>query len=107
MGNRKTDPFSSELKTFQMTDESWPQVMRVFPLLDWSYSEVWQAMLVLGVEFCSLYNQGYTSLGNRKNTARNPALVYKDSKGTECYKPAHTLANINEERAGRNKVPSP
>jgi len=104
MGNRSTDPFSSQLGTFTMTDEGWPQVMRVFPLLDWSYGEVWQALLVLGVEYCSLYDRGYSSLGNPKNTCPNPALGYTDDQGQLSYRPAYTLVNGTEERAGRNKM---
>jgi FAD synthetase len=103
MGNRSTDPYSSQLNKFQMTDKGWPQVMRVFPILDWSYAEVWQVMLALSIDYCSLYDQGYTSLGNPENTSRNPALEYKDHQGETSYKPAHTLQDGSEERAGRLK----
>ncbi|CAB3382050.1 Hypothetical predicted protein [Cloeon dipterum] len=101
MGNRRTDPYSAKLDTFTMTDKGWPQVMRVFPILDWSYADVWQAIMLLGVDYCSLYDQGYSSLGDPHNTVPNPALSYQDESGNVKFRPAHSLLNGTEERAGR------
>ena len=41
-----------------MTDESWPQVMRISPILDWSYQEVWTFLRDLSVPYCKLYDEG-------------------------------------------------
>ncbi|KAJ3276636.1 FAD1 flavin adenine dinucleotide synthetase [Terramyces sp. JEL0728] len=40
IGVRKDDPYGNIMKEFQETDGDWPKVMRVHPLLDWEYSDV-------------------------------------------------------------------
>jgi FAD synthetase len=41
VGTRRTDPHGSELASFQPTDRDWPSFMRVHPVVDWHYREVW------------------------------------------------------------------
>lgn len=41
MGTRRTDPHSEFLEHFSPTDGDWPRIMRVNPLLDWRYAEIW------------------------------------------------------------------
>jgi Phosphoadenosine phosphosulfate reductase family len=62
--------------------------MRINPILNWMYSDVWAYLLHIKAPYCSLYDQGYTSLGSIKDTVRNNALLLPD--GT--YTPAHQLA---------------
>ncbi|GLV45012.1 uncharacterized protein CBL_14416 [Carabus blaptoides fortunei] len=102
MGTRKTDPYSQHLTHFQMTDFGWPQIMRVNPLLNWTYSQIWNFLLSCEAPYCELYDQGYTSLGSRTNTIPNPSLKTIDEvTNVEKYLPAYKLQNGADERSGR------
>ncbi|XP_049865760.1 FAD synthase isoform X2 [Pectinophora gossypiella] len=105
MGTRRTDPYSSDLDFMQKTDAGWPQVMRVSPLLNWSYHQIWAYILKKNVPYCSLYDIGYTSIGSIHNTWPNPSLAYKSNNGCICYRPAWYLADGSLERAGRGPRP--
>ena len=41
VGTRRTDPHGEFLTHFDPTDHGWPQFMRVHPVIDWHYAEVW------------------------------------------------------------------
>lgn len=73
--------------------------MRVHPVIDWHYAEVWAFLRHLGVGYCELYERGYTSLGGVGDTHPNPALRVP---GTEEYRPAYELVGDEEERLGRD-----
>lgn len=100
MGTRRTDPYSEHLETFMMTDKDWPQVCRVSPILDWSYHDVWDYLVRFKVPYCTLYDEGYTSLGSKHNTVKNPELLYTIN-GEEVYLPAYKLLDGSQERNGR------
>ncbi|GAA5929066.1 FMN adenylyltransferase [Sporobolomyces koalae] len=141
VGTRRTDPHGAKLSAFDRTDPSWPQFMRVHPILDWSYAHIWQflrhPLLTLGgtttsrnnnrnVEWCELYDRGYTSIGSIDTTKPNPCLertrvpnqsssssiekttsnTTTPGRGTETdeqvyYLPAWELEDETKERAGR------
>ncbi|XP_055316492.1 FAD synthase-like isoform X2 [Sitodiplosis mosellana] len=103
MGCRRTDPYCSDLNEFQKTDLSWPQLMRVNPLLDWNCKDIWDYLHEKDVPYCSLYKKGYTSVGDRTNTVPNPYLKRANSiPGKDEYLHADQLINADEyERAGR------
>lgn len=46
MGTRRTDPHAENLTHFDMTDKDWPQFMRVHPVIDWHYVEIWAVSLL-------------------------------------------------------------
>ncbi|CAD5119071.1 DgyrCDS7716 [Dimorphilus gyrociliatus] len=97
MGTRRTDPHCENLHDFQQTDPGWPQLMRVNPILNWTYSDVWEFIRRLNLPYCTLYDKGYTSLGSSNNTIPNPFL-----KMGNIYLPAYKLESGENERAGRN-----
>ncbi|XP_026729683.1 FAD synthase-like [Trichoplusia ni] len=105
MGTRRTDPYSENLKFMQTTDPSWPQIIRVSPLLNWTYHQIWSYTLQQRVPYCSLYDKGYTSIGSTDNTWPNPALAHKDKYGALTYLPAWQLSDASLERAGRGSSP--
>lgn len=103
MGTRSTDPHGASLKVFHPTDEGWPQLMRINPILSFSYNNVWALLRGLSLPYCTLYDEGYTSLGSVSTTSPNPALRYTDADGAVRYKPAYELTDLDLERAGRHK----
>jgi FAD synthetase len=41
VGTRRTDPHGATLKYFDPTDRGWPAFMRIHPVIDWHYAQVW------------------------------------------------------------------
>jgi FAD synthetase len=99
MGCRIGDPcISANNDYFHPTDSDWPQIMRIYPILDWSYNSVWNYIIENDLPYCNLYDQGYTSIGNKKNTFKNYLLFDHENK---CFSPCHTLGDSSAERLGR------
>lgn len=84
-----------------MCDPGWPKIMRVSPLLDWKYSDIWNFILNCKIPYCNLYNLGYTSLGSTTNTIPNPYLKSSQCCGTKTHLPAYMLQDGSKERSGR------
>lgn len=105
VGTRRGDPHGATLQPRQATDSSWPQFLRVHPILDWSYGEVWEFLRELEVPYCKLYDEGYTSLGSTNDTHPNPYL--RNPTAPSGFDPAYKLADGELERCGRGDPTRP
>ncbi|KAF2739019.1 adenine nucleotide alpha hydrolases-like protein [Polyplosphaeria fusca] len=119
VGTRRTDPHGEHLTHFDPTDHGWPAFMRVHPVIDWHYVDIWTFIRHLNIPYCSLYDCGYTSLGGTTDTHPNPALQRNAStsqipqrtipNGTKNgieqpkFRPAYELVDDYEERLGRDR----
>ncbi|KAL5135360.1 putative FAD synthase [Glycine soja] len=104
LGVRIGDPTAVGQEQFSPSSPGWPPFMRLNPILDWSYRDVWAFLLTCKVNYCSLYDQGYTSIGSIYDTVPNSLLCISNSSNK--FKPAYLLADGRLERAGRAKRPS-
>ncbi|KDP30682.1 hypothetical protein JCGZ_15557 [Jatropha curcas] len=107
LGVRIGDPTAVGQEQFSPSSPGWPPFMRVNPILDWSYRDVWAFILTCKVRYCSLYDQGYTSIGSIHDTVPNSLLSINDSSCKDRFKPAYLLSDGRLERAGRVKKLSP
>ena len=81
MGTRRADPDGGLLEPFSPTSPGWPPLMRVSPALALSYGDVWALLRGARLPFCALYAEGFSSLGARHDSARNPALALAAAEG--------------------------
>eukprot|EP01018_Ginkgo_biloba_P020037 Gb_39454 [translate_table: standard] len=104
LGTRIGDPNAVGQEQFSPSSAGWPPFMRVNPILDWSYRDVWAFLLACKVPYCKLYDQGYTSIGSIHDTVPNGLLCIENSSGDkEKFRPAYLLPDGRLERAGRMK----
>ena len=109
LGTRTGDPNASGQGVFAPSSSYMPPFMRVNPIIHWNYGQVWQFLRGFHLPYCRLYEEGYTSLGNCKDTLKNPALFAPgDGESEGRYREAWMLTDYDLERAGRipkNKKP--
>lgn len=102
LGTRRSDgPYFKDMPAFAPTDRNWPEFMRINPILDWTFSEIWFFIRKIELPYCSLYDKGYTSIDSTQNTVKNRHLLKSDSME---YLPAYMLENQDAERESRKKV---
>ncbi|KAI5058812.1 hypothetical protein GOP47_0026982 [Adiantum capillus-veneris] len=115
LGTRIGDPNAVGQEQFSPSSTGWPPFMRVNPILDWSYRDVWAFLLACKGPYCKLYDQGYTSIGSIHDTVPNGALCIESCQvaskepaepGSLKYRPAYLLRDGRLERAGRLKRPN-
>lgn len=104
VGTRRTDPHGQNLTFFDPTDRGWPEFMRIHPVVEWHYAEIWAFIREVEVPYCGVYDEGFTSLGGTEDTRRNPKLrIQSSGDGEERYRPAYELVEDEEERLGRER----
>jgi len=97
MGTRQTD-LSRKLEFIESTTSGWPEFTLINPIKDWKYSDVWNYLISGNIDYCDLYNKGYTSIGDKNNTMPNINLL-KDG----IYLHASELHDDSLERINRIK----
>ncbi|KAI9907316.1 hypothetical protein PsorP6_016398 [Peronosclerospora sorghi] len=104
MGMRGGDPYTCDVEHFSSSTPGWPPFMRINPILHWTYDDLWSFLRECQLEYCSLYDHGYTLLGIIFDTVQNPDLWQKGEDGNDgYYLPAYQLKDRNSERCGRQK----
>ncbi|KAI0982126.1 hypothetical protein GJ496_000576 [Pomphorhynchus laevis] len=98
MGSRRSDPGCSDLSVLAVTDNGWPSFIRINPIIDWSYTDIWEYIRKQQLSYCCLYDRGYTSIGPRSKTKQNSALIRNGE-----YIQASSLHDDSLERSGRSK----
>ena len=99
LGTRSDDPNAGGQGVYAPSSSYMPPFLRVNPILNWTYGHVWHFLRLFDLPYCSLYDDGYTSLGTVKDTLPCPAL--KKSDNNDEYWPAYMLRDWDQERAGR------
>lgn len=103
LGQRRADPHSHSLSLVTPSSEGWPAFLRVNPLLQWAYSDVWRLLregqqVDRTVQWCALYERGYTSVGAASKSSVTRAL-WDGERGV--WKGAWELEEEADERGGR------
>ncbi|CAN0353071.1 unnamed protein product, partial [Laminaria digitata] len=102
MGQRRGDPWTKTMEWFTPSTPGWAEFTRVNPALEWKFCNVWRFLRGSGLPYCVLYDQGYTSLGERGDTAKNEALRLPNGE----YRPAYELAEEEEHLERHPRSPS-
>ncbi|KAJ3436934.1 fad synthase [Anaeramoeba flamelloides] len=97
LGTRTADLKGRKQPIFAPTNGDWPESIRISPIMEWNYSDIWDYLLTKKVSYCELYDQGYTSLGLKSQTKQNPLLKQKNGE----FLPAWVLSQKSSERDGR------
>jgi FAD synthetase len=97
LGTRSDDPNAGSQGVYAPSSHYMPPFLRVNPILKWTYGQVWHFLRIFDLDYCPLYDEGYTSLGTVKDTIPCPALKKEDGG----YFPAYMLSDWSLERAGR------
>ena len=63
LGVRRSDPQGANLEPHTPSTPDFPPFMRILPLLEWTYGDVWDFISVFQISYCCLYDEGYDLWG--------------------------------------------
>ncbi|CAD2109487.1 FAD synthetase, putative [Plasmodium vinckei] len=95
-GTRYNDTNSEKLHILNVSSKGLPPYLYLNPIFYWTYGAVWTFILYFKIDYCILYDHGYSSIGSMKDTIKNEFL-----KCNDCYLPAYFLKNWEYERYNR------
>lgn len=104
MGIRKDDITHNKEKSTEesdllhKSDGKYPNFMRLYPIFDFDYTEIWGLILLMNYPYPEVYDQGYSSLGKKSKTVKNENLL---NQATGNYLSAYCLEAIDSERTFR------
>lgn len=85
LGTRRSDgECCGQSGALQWTSAGWAPMWRCAPLFEWTTCQVWQYIKQQHVDYCALYDAGYSSLGAPSKTVKDPRLRRADGS----YAPA-------------------
>ena len=95
MGLRRDDS-SNDMQITMPSTSPYPEFIRVFPILDFNYSEIWSTIIIFKAPYLSLYDEGFSSIGKKHSSKKNDNLIV-DGKTL----PAFCLEDLESERKYR------
>lgn len=107
LGTRRTDPYASSLKDFSPSDSStgWPEFVRVNPILNWRYYQIWDFLKSNGLAYPTPYDEGYTYLGEKEDSIRNPFLYHIESNTYHSAQNAtDNFETLSRKKNGREMI---
>ena len=63
LGVRRSDPQGANLEPHTPSTPDFPPFMRILPLLERTYGDVWDFISVFQISYCCLYDEGYDLWG--------------------------------------------
>jgi len=76
---------------FCPSSAGWPAFMRVNPVLNWGYSDVWALLRAAAVPYCALYDRGFTSIGSTADTRPNRCPLPRTPPSLQGSCPGHDV----------------
>ena len=106
MGVRKddithnTNQILNEKELVHISDSGYPEFIRLYPIFDFDYYDIWGLILLCKFPYPKLYDNGYSSLGRKSKTFLNENLKLTVNN-ENIYLPAYCLNKIGTEREYR------
>ena len=99
LGTRCEDPAAQYQQNglVDATSKGWPSLIRVSPIFNWSYPQVWQYIFDGDVPFCPVYAHGYSSIGGKDTCGQNPHLLLHKEEEVRGITSSDEAASIGVE----------